>query len=274
VPAEPYDEVYAPLTEAGTPATTVAPFEAPSSIAAAGGAAKPATPPGAPPFAVTSTQPGAATTAPASTSPSATQAPPTPTPPPTAPPTTAAPTTTAAPPALKTWNLGRGLGNFSVSFLPLGSQVSDQALPNYDIDRDSHPGLNVNRGDGLTENDAAKMQRWSAAMSATTRLAGTPTLDLWVGTKDFDDPTGQLDVGIYDCGSFGGCSLLSSATGDFDQSQHGGTFGRLTVSLPPIDVSIAAGRSLVLKVAPTDGSADDLWLAYGTTAYPSALHIG
>jgi hypothetical protein len=111
-------------------------------------------------------------------------------------------------------------------------------------------------------------------MFTATRVAGTPTLDLWVGTKSFDDNEGELAIGIYDCNFVGAnCALLSSVVEHFDQVPFGATFGRLVVSLPPVDATVARNRSLVLKVAATNESDDDLWLAYGTTTYPSVLSV-
>ena len=151
---------------------------------------------------------------------------------------------------------------------------SARPLPNYDTDRDGAPGLLVQKGVGLGETNPNKMQRWWEALGPL-QLRGTPSLELWAAAKDFDTgQSGQIVVGIYDCAADkSGCVLLASGAASFNQATFGATFGRVVIVMPSIDATITAGRGLMLKVAPIGESADDLWLAYGATAYPTSLTI-
>ncbi len=117
------------------------------------------------------------------------------------------------------------------------------------------------------------MQRWSADAS-NTRIQASVSLDLWIATKDFDTgKTGRLTVGLYDCNaSAASCNLLASNTAQFNQASFGSDFGQVTIGLTTIDHTFAANRTLVLKIAVTNASDDDLWLAYGTTTYPTRLN--
>ena len=195
--------------------------------------------------------------------------------------TSAAPTTTSAPTTttvilgavMELGNPGTG-DTESQSFLPLGRGSDPGPLPNFDIDRDTAPGLVVERGDGLDESSAKAMQRWITDAS-NTRLQSPLSLDLWVAAQDFaQDKAGRFVVGLYDCnggGGGGGCVLLASNSAQFDQASFGNDFGLVTVDLGVIDHSFGSNRSLMVKVAPTSDSDADLWLAYDTTTFPSRL---
>jgi len=139
----------------------------------------------------------------------------------------------------------------------------------------ARPKLKVKKGDGLSETDAAKMQRWTTSAGGA-RIAGIPTLAVWVATKDFDtDKTGRLVAGLYDCdASHGDCVLLERQMATFDQGGFGDDFGRVTLTMAAVDHTFGASRRLVLKVATAEDSEDDLWFAYGTTSYPTHLRIG
>ncbi len=277
LPAANFGEVAALPDAVGLPTATTAFVEVPTESPGGGIPAAPLIEPATTePFVVTTTPPAAPSTTSAPTTAPTTAAP---VPVPAAPPATTVPTIPVPPPAAQpasplTWNLGRGLVTFSVPFLPLGGTLLDGPLPNYDADRDSDPGLLFKNGAGLTETDATRMQRWWTPMVSATRVTGTPTLDLWVATWDFKPLRGAVEVGLYDCSFFGSsCTLLSSAGASFDQESFGAAFGMISVALPAIDATIAAGRSLVLKVASDDSAEGHLWLAYGTATYPSVLRV-
>ncbi|MCP3853130.1 MAG: hypothetical protein GY745_14720 [Actinomycetia bacterium] len=58
------------------------------------------------------------------------------------------------------------------------------------------------------------------------------------------------------------------------QIDFGADFGRVIVALGSVDVTLAPGRALVVKVAPPPTSEAQVWLAYGTTGYPTRLLVG
>lgn len=236
--------------EAGTATTTAS--------SAPGGSVASSTPPGT---TATSTVPSSSlpptssTTAPSSTTTSTTTS-----------------TSISALAAGTEWTLGGG-GSSSQSVLPLSEQPSGGRLPNYDSNRNDDPGLTLQKGDDLDERDSTKMQRWWNELPDTTRIAGTPTLTVFAATKDFDTgKTGRLVAGLYDCSpSLDDCRRLASGAASFRQSSFGSDFGEVTITMSPVDATVAAGRGLMVKMAVPGNSDDDLWLAYGTRAYPTSL---
>lgn len=183
-------------------------------------------------------------------------------------------TTTVPPPPSANWDLGSGGYTTSQNFLPLDGTPQPGLLPNYDTDRDGDRGLLIDKGDGLSETDPDKHQRWSQTMNGD-RIAGTPVLNVWAATKDFDTgKTGRFAVGIYDCNtSHTGCTLLVSKNQSFSQSSFGNDYGEVTVTMNPIDHTFATNRTIVIKIATRNASDDDLWFAYETTTYPTNLDI-
>lgn len=167
-------------------------------------------------------------------------------------------------------------GPNSVAYLPLDGALSSGGLPNYDQDRNDDPGLTVNRGSGLAEADGTKMQRWFTPLPAETVLSGQPRLEIWAATRELDpSKSGMIVAGIYDCRTNKtDCVPLGSGSATFAQSTFGDGFGRVVITMPPIDHTLAGNRGLMLKVAVPNDSEDDLWLAFATTTYPTALTIG
>jgi hypothetical protein len=189
--------------------------------------------------------------------------------------TTPTTTTTSPPPAVVDWNPGGGGFTVSQAVLPLDETLQTGALSNYDTDRDSEPGLLLQKtGSGLAETDPVKTQRWALDPSEN-RLQGTPVLRIWVAIKDFDtSKTGQVQVGLFDCdASYGDCTQLTAASGSFSQASYGADFGQVTITMPDIDHMFVAGRTVVLEVVTADASDDDLWYAYANTSYPTNLTI-
>ena len=171
--------------------------------------------------------------------------------------------------------MGSGGYTTTQSYLPLDGTLAVGALPNYDTDRDSDPGRLVMKGViGLAETDNDKVQRWWEQLGPGL-LQGTPTLDIWLAVIDFDvGKTGQVVAGIYDCAADKtDCNLLASGSSSVNQATFGSDFGMVVIVMSPIDVSLVADRGLMLRVAVSSGSDDDLWFAYGTTTYPTQLSI-
>ncbi|MCP5031846.1 MAG: hypothetical protein GY939_08590 [Actinomycetia bacterium] len=133
----------------------------------------------------------------------------------------------------------------------------------------------VKKGEGLSEQDQTKMQRWWYQPGSTTHVTGTPELELWVATKDFDTgKTGRLVAGLYDCPATpSNCTLLTTGGASFNQSAFGHDFGRVVITMGQVDTQLTSGRGLMLKIAVPGNSDDDLWIAYGTSTYPSAFTV-
>ncbi len=173
------------------------------------------------------------------------------------------------------WSLGSGGAVTSQAILPLNGFVQDVELRNYDSDRDDDPGLTVQIGTGLGEQDPSKRQRWLAEPGDASQLDGRPTLDLWVATKDFDiDKSGRVLAGLYHCSATGDdCELLSQGDAIFDQATFGDDFGRVTINMAPLSVSVAPERAIQIELTAAESSEADLWLAYGTADYRTFLSV-
>ncbi|MCP5027597.1 MAG: HD-GYP domain-containing protein [Actinomycetia bacterium] len=191
--------------------------------------------------------------------------------------TTSLVTTTALPtlPAVsQEWYLGSGGFTTAQDLLPLSGALISGALPNYDTDRDNKVGLLVMKGDGLAEADPRRIQRWFG-VPANPIIQGTAYLELWAAARNFSLAASvTIDAGIYDCEVSGAdCLLLGSGTVTIDQSGFGTDFGRVVIGLGGVNSTIAPGRALMVKVAPPLASEGQVWVAYGTTAYPTRLFI-
>jgi len=181
------------------------------------------------------------------------------------------------PPAPSTFYLENpGTGSTASSAtLPLGTVAPTLgSLPNYDTNRDSFAGLLLAKGTGLGESSADKIQKWQVAGPLT--LSGTAKVKLWSAMKDFKtDKAGTVTIGLYRCNSAGGsCSpVLASGTQSASPWSASSTWASrdwtLAPALPP--TTIAADQTLQLRVV---GTADDMWFAYDTAAFPSALTVG
>jgi hypothetical protein len=146
-------------------------------------------------------------------------------------------------------------------------------LFNYDTDRDSQPGLVLNKGNGVPTIERFTL---TPALSAPLTIAGTATLRLWSAVKGFDTTkVGALQVGLYDCdASAANCITLSSTsyepTGPWNSS---GAWSSRTFTLASGSYTFAAGRVLQVRLSATNASGDDMMIAYDTTTYRSAVII-
>lgn len=188
--------------------------------------------------------------------------------------TTTPPTT--APPAPVNWNfhlLNHSSGNTrSASSLPMGlGQSPTGALANFDTNRDDGPGLLIQKdGAGLGTGDSTKYQEWRWTFNEAARLDGSASLTLWLAAKDFktDERIGVV-AGLDLCNP--GCSRLDTGTWS---GQGAGGFRAATINFGSIDVPVAAGSTLRIRIASPDNLATtDLWVAFGSSGYDARLRI-
>ena len=154
-------------------------------------------------------------------------------------------------------------------------------MPNYDTDRDLAPGLLLAKGTGLSEwSDPTKFQVWATpSLTADVALTGSAEVNLWSAIKNFDTTgkRGVVAAGLYDCPPVvsASCTQLATATVDVLDWQGGSaSFVLKTWTLPLPTTTVAAGRRLAVKFVVEGASADDLWLAYDTSAEASFLELG
>jgi signal peptidase I len=174
-----------------------------------------------------------------------------------------------------------GTGNVTSSAtLPITTTApTATTLSNYDTNRNSAPGLTIQKGTGLNEPDASKIQRWNlVAPAGGLTLTGTASLTVWSAMKDFDtSKSGHVAAGLYHCDPTGsGCVSVGSAatvsTTPWSAVVNG--WSAKTWSFGAVNTTIAQSRILQVRVATLGGSGDDVMYAYATTAYPSAVSIG
>jgi hypothetical protein len=149
-------------------------------------------------------------------------------------------------------------------------------LPNYDTDRDTVPGLGIREADNqLGTGDPAKYQKWSLPLDTGIVLAGGATLDLWAAMEGFDpNEEGRVVASLSNCNASGvDCTTLGTGHADIAQNDAPGAFQPVTISFGGVTASIPPNRTLVVKVVVDGSSADDMVLAFGTAAYPAALHL-
>ena len=106
-------------------------------------------------------------------------------------------------------------------------------------------------------------------------LSGAASLDLWVAMEDFDaHEAGVVRASLSSCNASGlSCTTLATGNAAIDQDDAPGTFQLITLDFGTVTASIPPGRTLVVKVVVDGESADDMFLAYGTTAFPAALRL-
>ncbi|MDJ0924819.1 MAG: hypothetical protein QNJ77_09665 [Acidimicrobiia bacterium] len=149
-------------------------------------------------------------------------------------------------------------------------------LPNYDPERDSEPGLVLAKSDGGSkETDPTKYQQWLAADSPLI-LDGPASLTLWSAMKDYDDDKqGKIKAYLQDCDPEGSnCAVISTAQLERDPWDDDSEWWiERTLDFGYIAHKIEEGRALAVKLVVRGESEDDMWFAYDTAAFPSALNV-
>ena len=147
------------------------------------------------------------------------------------------------------------------------------ALANYDPARDAVEGLLIVRGGTAGTSDATKYQSWLSGTAGLT-LSGSLQLNMWSSSLNFQTATrGVVIAFLRDCNSSGAsCSTLYTARLDLS-SWNIGVAGwvQRTIDFGAVSATIAAGRTLELKLVVDNDSATNMWFAYATTTYSSAL---
>ena len=171
---------------------------------------------------------------------------------------------------------------------PAGDTASHATLPvdltaptasvlhNYDIDRDTFPGLLIKKGgSGAGETDPTKYQAWRSAVVATDlTIQGNVVVELWSAMKEFaQGKQGRATVYLrhFDGSSSTEIAQATRTDGDWQGGSSGWVLKSFVLGVGPY--TVAAGHSLELTVIVEPSSADDMWFAYDTAAYPSRVQI-
>lgn len=197
------------------------------------------------------------------------------TPPTTEPPPTSPPPTTEPPPLPIT-------GEFYLASSGPGPVRSSPELPltmaeptefwlyNYDTDRDNDDGLVIEADeDGVSSTDPESVQAFRYPIDGL--LDGDAKVKLYVAPEDFDghDVVVEASLSVCRAGS-DRCEELARASKNVNKGRY---FKSLTLPLGAVRAMLAPGDVLELRVAALVESESDMWLAYGTTNFPSVLVI-
>lgn len=149
-------------------------------------------------------------------------------------------------------------------------------LYDYDTTRggkgSNSPGLEIQKGLGLDETNAANIQRWTTAGPVT--LGGNVRVTLWSAMKDFKAARGSVIVGLYDCNGDTGtssCTLIKSQPATQPMAGGSGNFEAMQFDFGTI--SHQATR-LQLRIVLGSTAEGPMWFAYDTTSYPAKITYG
>lgn len=146
---------------------------------------------------------------------------------------------------------------------------------NYDPDRNSDPGLTIQKGgSGTNETDPTKYQIWMTG-SGDLELNGDVSLTFWSASEGFDaTKRGMIKTYLLDCAPSGtDCDILGSDVTSAKPWSPSGDWVARTIDFGSVAHSITADRRLAVEIVVSDSSGGDVWFAYDAAAYPSHLAI-
>ena len=159
----------------------------------------------------------------------------------------------------------------------LGAAPVQTVLPNYDPAHDAEDGRLLEKTSaGLAAETDPNKHQWWVSPAGYQQIGGPVRLTLWSALAGFD-PAGRgvVDAGLYDCLPDGtDCNLITTANLDLVSWAGGsGTWVEREVNFGSVTATIAAGRSLAVKLVVASTASGDMLFAYDTTGYPSRLAV-
>ena len=168
----------------------------------------------------------------------------------------------------------------SQSLLPMDDiKPSATTLYNYDTNRDTAAGLVILKGaTGEGETDPLKYQVWRATPQVSDLvISGDVSIAFWSATKNFQIQTGgAVTVFLrdrYGTGDSDYTSIDSGTVVDPDWQGASGTFVRKTITMPAVNYTVVASNELEAKLIVPTTSSGDMWFAFDTTSYLSAIQL-
>ena len=151
------------------------------------------------------------------------------------------------------------------------SGPSDIALPNFDTDRDAFPGVVIAKdAAGIGGSDPTKVLKFSGGFVSQLEIDSNVHVDLFGAAKDFDRKDIDVEVGLYKCGAFSGCTLIDV---DEKKYRHADGWQQKRFHFHGVDETITVSQWIEVRVAVLDSSDDDGWFAFGTADYNSRLTV-
>jgi prepilin-type N-terminal cleavage/methylation domain-containing protein len=171
---------------------------------------------------------------------------------------------------------------------PVGDTASQAILPmtlvsspgyvryNYDTDRDTSPGLTIDKYVGQLTN--AKRQRWRTASQFTSplHLSGDAVVQLWSATDGFTQQRrGQVKVILRDYHPSGSTTIAELTIFRSEWQEGFEDFVIDSFVLPSIDYTITNGHYLELEVqvGPDAQTPVGMWFMYDYIDFDSRLFI-
>lgn len=205
-------------------------------------------------------------------------------------PTTAAPTTVAVPPPTvppppttvpdlpllgpgTVWYLGGATADSAAADDHAISSTPPPvaSLPNLDTNRDAAPGVLVQKDSaGINTTDPTKVVVFRGQVAQPRHIDGDVHIDMYVAPKDFNRSDINLEVGLYACSVADGCQLVER---DSHQVRNSRDFRKARFHLHNVDVLLAPGQWVEVRVAVLSNSQDDAWLAFGVDDYDSQIQL-
>ena len=156
-------------------------------------------------------------------------------------------------------------------------------MPNFDIDRDTRPGLLLREiptgiGTQLAETDPTKYQLWRGEGGSEVALRGDGILELHAAMAGFQaGDAGVLRVFVLDCPATSttgaDCTQIAVAAVDRDPwTTTAGVWEPVMFTFGAVDHTIPAGRVLALKLVVAN-SADDMRVAFDTVGYEATFTV-
>ena len=154
---------------------------------------------------------------------------------------------------------------------PTATVLYDYGVPN------NNPGLLLQGTQlGLSESDPSKFQIWkSPVLASPLTIQGDVMVDMWAGIRNFqNNQSGAMTIFLRDYDGAAYTEISNGSVFAEDWQEGSGTFVRQTIIMPDVDYTVPAGHVLEARmIADTIKASKDMWLAYDTTAYPTAIRL-
>jgi hypothetical protein len=161
----------------------------------------------------------------------------------------------------------------SQAVLPLVARppLNAGALPNLDTDLDNRAGRTLDKDSNLAAISTRKIQRFRLDPAGALRLNGPTSLLVYAAARDFHHDRLQAQVALVDCiDILNLCTPFATATANFTGQNQ---FTPVTFDLGSQSRTLDESHNLQLWIVATTSAERDMWIAYDTVGYESALII-
>ena len=124
----------------------------------------------------------------------------------------------------------------------------------------------------MTQFGTDKLQRFRLDPAGTIRLNGPTSLVLFAAARDFHADRVQVQATLLDCADILGlCSTFATATVTFTGTTN--QFVPVTFDFGSQTRTVDSSHNLELRIVVPSASERDMWMAYDTIGFESALNI-